>query len=425
MLTSRNTTTSTYDAEGNVTSSLQENLNGSGVLTFSRTTTSTYDADSELLTQNSTSISDFDGDGIIDNRFTSVLNADGTEVQTEEEDSDDDGIVNERTITTFDVNGNGVSEVIEFDSVFDPGLNAFVDDGIIDSREITTSTYDAVGNLTRIVSQDDSNADGVIDFTFESVFDYTYTFFPSGAIASATTQEDGDLNGFIESRDSYTYDEAGNILTEVFETFDNATGALTRKESNTYTYDEDGDVLTSLREVDSNGDGVLDSRSATETTILDNVFEGSRSKDRFMGTVGDDIMDGGKGNDVLVGMEGDDELIGGRDRDKMTGGEGEDLFIFTNKKDGADKGDKIRDFTEDEDMIGIVGRKFKVKGKEGDLVKDKFITIGSEAESKRTRFIYDDASGLLTYDQNGSGNGKDFVLAKMEKGLSNIDIMIL
>jgi len=136
-------------------------------------------------------------------------------------------------------------------------------------------------------------------------------------------------------------------------------------------------------------------------------------------------MDGGKGKDVLVGLEGSDELIGGRDKDKMTGGEGEDLFIYTNKKDGSKKGAKVTDFMEGEDMIGVAGKRFKVKGKEGDLLKDKFITIGSEAESKKTRFIYDDTSGLLVYDENGSGRGKDFAPAKLGKGLSEIDIMIL
>ena len=149
----------------------------------------------------------------------------------------------------------------------------------------------------------------------------------------------------------------------------------------------------------------------------DDFLIGGTGNDRLFGEDGNDRFKGGIGRDRLVGGKGDDELMGGKDIDTLQGDSGADIFLYTNKKDGGKKGDKIRDFDVLEDTLVFKGKAFDDALQRNRTLKKKFFTIGSRAKRANHRFIYNDRSGLLSFDPDGNGSAKAFKLARMDSGL--------
>lgn len=170
-------------------------------------------------------------------------------------------------------------------------------------------------------------------------------------------------------------------------------------------------------------------------TVGNDVFKGKGGKDRAEGRDGEDLLVGGAGNDKLfgengndrikggngrdriVGGNGSDELMGGKDIDNLQGGAGADLFTYTNPKDGGKKGDKIRGFDVTEDRFVFKGNAFDGSVKGDRTLRKKHFTIGSRAKRANHLFIYNDASGLLSFDPDGNGTEKAFKLARLDSGL--------
>lgn len=137
-------------------------------------------------------------------------------------------------------------------------------------------------------------------------------------------------------------------------------------------------------------------------------------------------IDGGKGKDVLAGTAGKDHIYGGYGNDKLTGGAGADVFVFnsklgTSKTDRKVNFDTITDFSAKDDAIWLDNRYFTKLGKgtesaPGSLNK-KFFYMGSEAKAKSHYLLYNKKTGILSYDQDGSGAKAAIEIAKMGKNL--------
>ena len=147
------------------------------------------------------------------------------------------------------------------------------------------------------------------------------------------------------------------------------------------------------------------------------VLFGNQGNDRLFGNGGNDYLNGGAGNDRLVGGSGDDVLVGGRGVDNMRGGPGNDSFVYNTRRDGGKNGDRIQDFVVGEDLLVIKGSNFDSDFAIDRPLRRKYFTIGSEARNRNHRFIYDDDSGLLSFDPDGNGSRKAFKLARLDKGL--------
>lgn len=131
--------------------------------------------------------------------------------------------------------------------------------------------------------------------------------------------------------------------------------------------------------------------------------------DTFLGGGGDDGLGGGAGADSLMGQRGDDwlvggadsdTLVGGRGSDTLAGGEGTDVFMFGG---GFARGeiDTIKDFVSADDQIALEAAAFKGLAP-GALAEGAF-RIGSVALDADDRILYDQASGALLFDRDGSG----------------------
>lgn len=162
-------------------------------------------------------------------------------------------------------------------------------------------------------------------------------------------------------------------------------------------------VLAIVEGEGTNGDDRLTGNSTANTLI------GLAGKDILQGKSGDDILEGGQGADRLIGNLGKDTLfggdrgdilIGGRGDDLLTGGKGPDKFRFNTTNEGVDI---ILDFESQKDFIQIKSNGFGGSLSKGLLPADQFV-LGAVATNTAHRFIYDQSTGELSFDADGSGS---------------------
>ncbi|QHG17565.1 calcium-binding protein [Nostoc sp. ATCC 53789] len=135
----------------------------------------------------------------------------------------------------------------------------------------------------------------------------------------------------------------------------------------------------------------------------------------IFGTANTDTILGSNGNDFLFGNDGNDLLTGGRGNDYLFGGEGTDTFAFNNYDEGVDS---LYDFDPIAEVIQVSAAGFGGSLAESALLTSQF-TIGSAATTDAQRFIYDNGTGALFFDQDGSGGTFTQVqFAQLSDGLS-------
>ena len=125
---------------------------------------------------------------------------------------------------------------------------------------------------------------------------------------------------------------------------------------------------------------------------------GSGLADKLTGNAGNNQLDGGAGNDTLNGGAGNDTLIGGA---------GNDVLVFDNAL-GTSNLDEIVGFASGGDKIALDDDIFKALGVTG-TATGKALTatrlqLGNVADDKEDRILYDQATGKLYYDADGTGS---------------------
>jgi serralysin len=126
-----------------------------------------------------------------------------------------------------------------------------------------------------------------------------------------------------------------------------------------------------------------------------NMLVGLAGNDTLSGDVGDDTLDGGAGADLMLGGSGNDCLIGAL---------GIDQFIF-NTALGLGGVDTISGYSVTDDTIVLDDAIFAGIGAAGTSLAAGAFTIGAAATTSAHRIIYNNATGALFYDADGSGAG--------------------
>ncbi|NJR38005.1 MAG: calcium-binding protein [Leptolyngbyaceae cyanobacterium CSU_1_4] len=137
---------------------------------------------------------------------------------------------------------------------------------------------------------------------------------------------------------------------------------------------------------------------------------GSGGKDTLLGDRGADRLNGGAGKDRLVGGGGNDMLNGGQGKDRLTGGKGKDVFFIESAK--RNSRDMIVDFRAAVDRITVSKQGFSSALREGTIAASEF-TLGSGAKDSSDRFIYDQSSGNLFFDADGTGGTGQVWVARL------------
>jgi VCBS repeat-containing protein len=132
--------------------------------------------------------------------------------------------------------------------------------------------------------------------------------------------------------------------------------------------------------------------------------------------LGDTTAIGLTGNElanVLYGNAGANVLNGGEGNDYLQGFGGADTFAFTTAL-GAGNVDTIADFLSATDKIALDDAVFTGLGLGG--LPPSVFHIGTEATDEDQRIIYDDATGQLYYDADGSGAEAAVLFATVDPG---------
>jgi hypothetical protein len=152
---------------------------------------------------------------------------------------------------------------------------------------------------------------------------------------------------------------------------------------------------------------------------------GFGASDTLNGGTSNDILSGGIGRDSLVGGSGGDILIGAQGQDTLNGGSGVDFFVFNTLVNGP-TGDRIIDFSAVNDTIVLDNSAFAGLGGVGPLSPGVYFT-GAAAQDSNDRVIYNDNTGALFYDADGTGATAAVRIASMGIGLplTFLDFLII
>lgn len=134
------------------------------------------------------------------------------------------------------------------------------------------------------------------------------------------------------------------------------------------------------------------------------------------GGAGNDYLNGGSGHDVVSGDDGNDLLNGYAGSDTLNGGAGADRFRFDTALSAFANVDTIIDFSVPEDTIQLSRSTFPALTL-GNLPSAAFY-IGTTAEDPNHRIVYDQGSGNIFYDPDGSGAAAQILFAKVHAGVA-------
>lgn len=177
------------------------------------------------------------------------------------------------------------------------------------------------------------------------------------------------------------------------------------------------DVLDTAVELDGEGyDKVFSSVSYALSDYIEELVLGGKAHIDGTGNGQGNMLTGNKGNNTLSGLDGDDILDGLGGNDRYIGGDGNDTFHLSTAPNAKSNVKTIEDFTSGEDTLDINTAAFKWKGAPlGALLAENFVSNDSGlAETATQRFVYNNTSGELFYDADGSGRGKAVLVAVFE-----------
>ncbi|MEH2178104.1 beta strand repeat-containing protein [Nostoc sp.] len=165
--------------------------------------------------------------------------------------------------------------------------------------------------------------------------------------------------------------------------------------------------------------GAGDDSLRADYSTGDNLLFGGDGNDTFTvyGASGKNILTGGDGNDTFTayGASGKNILTGGDGNDSFYGGTGTDTFVFNSYNEGVDT---IYDFNATNELIQVSTYGFGGGLSTFSLKAGQF-TIGTSATTSSQRFIYDNITGALYFDLDGSANTFTQVkFAQLSAGLS-------
>jgi Ca2+-binding RTX toxin-like protein len=153
---------------------------------------------------------------------------------------------------------------------------------------------------------------------------------------------------------------------------------------------------------------------------FEDIF-GSDYNDFLIGDSKSNTIKGSAGNDTLQGMAGCDVLIGGTGADK---------FILSGRP-SANNFDTIQDFEPGVDKIGIVSSGFTQPVYRTIFSREKFkpnFLLDDQAPlDRKPSFLYDDDTGILSFDSDGLGRAAavDVALIGIGLNLTSTDFYIV
>ena len=130
-----------------------------------------------------------------------------------------------------------------------------------------------------------------------------------------------------------------------------------------------------------------------------------------------DVLTGNSSANTLSGLAGDDRLDGGAGADSLTGGAGKDTFSFTTALVGGNI-DTIGDFDKTNDTIALSQSIFTAAGAAGTTLSSAAFQLGTAANDSGDRIIFNQSTGALLYDADGTGATAALQFATVSGGVA-------
>jgi Ca2+-binding RTX toxin-like protein len=128
---------------------------------------------------------------------------------------------------------------------------------------------------------------------------------------------------------------------------------------------------------------------------------------------------------TLVGNDGVNVITGAAGNDRLTGDGGNDFFVFTTALNAATNVDVIEDYTVPQDTMRLENLFFTGLSN-GTLAASAF-RVGTTAIDASDRIIYNDDTGALFFDRDGTGAAAKVQFATLDAGLamSNQEFLVI
>ncbi len=223
--------------------------------------------------------------------------------------------------------------------------------------------------------------------------------------SSLVTQTvDGDIGDVL----SVNYTDATGGITSTFNATNNI-GSITGG-TNRVSYK----FIEGLNIIGTTYDDLIVGSNGNDTIYGGNGNGGNGGNDTIIGGAGNDFLTGGYlGNNTLDG--GNDILYGGVGNNNLYGGAGTDTFTFYYYNQGVST---IYDFNASNELIEVQAATFG-GGLVTPIVSASQFTLGTSATTIAQRFIYDNSTGELFFDLDGSASGFTQVkFAQLDTGVA-------
>ena len=143
------------------------------------------------------------------------------------------------------------------------------------------------------------------------------------------------------------------------------------------------------------------------------TLNGDAGRDTLSGGAGNDLLFGGADNDKLNGGTGNDRLTGGAGLDDLAGGAGADFFILD--RPSGTSADQIRDFVSGTDVLAFRGSDYGLAA--GALPDASYFALTAGAtDVGHGRFLYNQATGTLSWDADGQAATANVTVATLNPG---------
>jgi Ca2+-binding RTX toxin-like protein len=253
--------------------------------------------------------------------------------------------------TTYTFEMLGVSSLATAGSLGDPSLRILGPNGtVVASDQDSGAGFDATLTFTAATT-------GVYTLELSATGSLTGTYRIDGGVVSGTAMQQGNTYT-VSSGSTGVIEGVGGIGTDIVRT--NVSYALNA-----------GSEIEVLRTTNNLGTAALN-------------LTGNEFAQQIIGNNGANKIDGKGGNDLL------------------TGGGGKDTFLLTTTPNGSTNVDTIKDFKPIDDTISLSHLVFQGLAV-GNLPSAAW-ALGTSATQADDRILYDQASGWLYFDQDGSGS---------------------
>jgi len=136
-----------------------------------------------------------------------------------------------------------------------------------------------------------------------------------------------------------------------------------------------------------------------------------------------DMFVSGAGADGLFGHGGNDTLVSGEGFDELWGGAGADAFVIDVYVEDGSSFDMIMDFDASEDRIELAADYFFTLAL-GSLDDSSFYILGNGDQTEQHQIMYDETTGELFYDMDGSGTDvTPILIAILQNGSGNVPVL--